>query len=460
MNSLIGTKEFYKKTMTIAIPIILQNAITSFVAMLDNIMVGRLGTDPMSGVAIVNQLIFVFNVIVFGGLSGAGIFCAQFFGKNDYKGVSHTFKFKMYTGLFIFLASLFIFLKFGDTLISFYLHEGSQAGDIFKTKMFGTSYLKIMLWGLLPFTVSQIYSSTLRECGKINLPMIAGVSAVIINTCLNYVLIFGKFGFPKLGADGAATATVISRFTECFIVIFFTHINKNTYPFATGFFKGFKIPLPLTNTMLKKGIPLLFNEIGWASGVAIMNQCYSYRGLSAVAATNIASTINNIFSIIYLAMGSVVSIIIGQLLGAGKKEEAKDTNKKLIAFCVFLTTVIGVLMAVLSPLFPKIYNTEQEVKDIATSFILISSLLLPFFAFCHSGYFTLRSGGKTSSVFFVDNGFMYLFVIPLAIYLSRYTSINVLYLYLIIQGTEVIKCALVGYMLKRGSWAQNIVDEF
>ena len=141
MKNLIGTKEFYKKALAIALPVIIQNAITSFVAMLDNIMVGRLGTDPMSGVAIVNQLIFVFNVIVFGGLSGAGIFCAQFYGKNDVDGVSQTFRFKLYTAFMLFVAAAGVFAFFGDTLVSFYLYETDGIGNIAATKEYAVSYI-------------------------------------------------------------------------------------------------------------------------------------------------------------------------------------------------------------------------------------------------------------------------------------------------------------------------------
>ncbi len=458
MNSLIGTKSFYKKTILIALPIIVQNAITAFVAMLDNIMVGRLGTDPMSGVAITNQLMFVFNIFVFGGISGAGIFCAQYFGKGDNKGVHYTFRFKLYIALAICIMAFFVFLKFGDSLISLYLHEGGNAGNLEATKGFGLSYLKIMLIGLIPFAISQVYASTLRECGKIKLPMVAGIIAVCVNTVLNYILIFGKFGAPKLGSDGAAIATVISRVVEMIIIVIITHAKKKENSFAVGFYDSMRIPVPVAKQILIKGIPLLVNEMLWAMGMAIINQCYAYRGLSVVAAININSTIANIFNIVYLAMGNVVAIIIGQLLGAGKKEEAIRTDRQLLAFSVMVTSVIGIIMIFFSGIFPKIYNTENEVRELAKGFIIISSLILPAQAYCHSGYFTVRSGGKTKLVFLFDSGYMYLLVIPVAFLLSRFANISPVMLFMIIQSNEIFKCFIIYFVLKRGTWAQNIVE--
>lgn len=458
MGKLFGTKEFYKNTMHIAVPIVLQNLITAFVAMLDNIMVGRLGTAPMSGVAIVNQLIFVFNVVIFGALSGAGIFCAQFFGKKDIEGVHHCFRFKGYAALIVCMVAFGIFIHSGDSLISLYLHDSGNTSALKETLSYAQSYLNIMLLGLVPFSITQIYASTLRECGHMRLPMFAGIAAVITNTVLNYILIFGKLGFPALGADGAAIATVISRFIECGITVIVTHIKKAEYPYAVGFYKSPKIPLRTTKLIFAKGTLLFINEFLWATGTATLSQCYSYRGLDAVAAINITSTISNLFGIVFHAMGSVVAIIIGQLLGAGKKEEAIDTNTKLITLAVIASTAIAIVMACFSGLFPMAYNTEPSVRTLATYFILTNALILPVQTFCFTGYFTIRAGGKTGTALTVDSGFMYLVAIPLAFSLSRFTGLPAAPLYLLVQSTEFVKSIFTFIFLKQKKWVKNIVE--
>lgn len=316
-----------------------------------------------------------------------------------------------------------------------------------------------MMLGLVPFVISQLYASTLRECGRTLLPMFAGIIAVFVNLALNYVLIFGKFGAPTLGTNGAAIATVISRFIECGIIVVWTHKNKVKNPFIIGIYRSFYIPKPVVRKIFIKGMPLMVNEIFWATGMAVITQCYAYRGLAVVAAFNITSTISNVFNIVFIALGSSVSILVGQLLGAGKNEEAKEADTQLIAFSVASCILIGAVMACFSKAFPSIYNTEKVVKDLASQFILVSALVLPLQAFTHAAYFTLRSGGKTLITFLFDSVFVWCIVIPFAFLLSKYTSLMIVVVYLLVQLTEIIKC-IIGYvMVKRGSWLQNIVDD-
>lgn len=222
----IGDKAFYRMVLAIAVPIMIQNGITNFVSMLDNIMVGQVGTEQMSGVAIVNQLIFVYNLCIFGGLSGAGIFTAQYFGQEDAEGIRHTFRYKIWMGLILTILAIGIFLFAGGNLIQLYLNGDSNGGDLSTALSSGTRYLYIMLLGLPAFMVLQVYASTLRECGETVVPMKAGITAVLVNLIFNYLLIYGKFGFPKMGVAGAAIATVLSRYVEVCIVVSWTHRHK------------------------------------------------------------------------------------------------------------------------------------------------------------------------------------------------------------------------------------------
>lgn len=453
----IGDKAFYKLALGVAVPMMIQNGITNFVSLLDNIMIGRVGTEQMSGVAIVNQLLFVFNLAIFGAIAGPGIFGAQFYGCKDYKGVRHTFRFKLYICATILLAGVLVLFFFGEELILMYLHGEDNVQALEAALKYGKEYLSVMLIGLLPFAVEQIYSSTLRECGETMLPMKAGILAVFTNLCLNYLLIFGNFGFPELGVTGAAIATVISRYVQTAVVVIWTHTHCERMPFITGAYKELRIPGDLTGKMLVKGTPLMINEIMWSVGMATLMQCYSTRGLDAVAGLNISSTISNLFNVAFIAMGSAIAIIVGQQLGAGELEKAKDTDTKLIAFSVMSCFGIGAVMVVLAPLFPMLYNCTQEVKDLATAFIRICAMCMPIYAFAHAAYFTLRSGGKTIVTFLFDSVFMWCLVIPLAYVLSRYTEMQVVYLYLLCQLMDLIKCAIGLVLLKKGTWIQNIV---
>lgn len=454
-----GDKAFYKMVLGVVMPMVIQNGITNFVSLLDNIMVGRIGTEQMSGIAIVNQLLMVFNLAIFGAISGAGIFSAQFYGCGDHKGVQRTFRFKLYICAAILVIGIAVLLGGGEQLILLYLHGEGNDAALEATLGFGQQYLWVMLIGLLPFVVEEIYAGTLRECGETKLPMIAGIVAVGVNLVLNYLLIFGKLGCPKLGVVGAAAATVISRFVQVTIVIIWTHRHAERVPFIKGAYKEFTIPGHLVVNIIKKGTPLLINELLWAAGMAVLMQCYSMRGLDAVAGMNISSTISNLFNIVFIAMGSAVSIIVGQLLGAGKMEEAVETDTKLIVFSVLSCLVTGGIMALLAPLFPMLYNTTTEVRSLATRFLRVAACCTPLWAFMHATYFTLRTGGKTIITFLFDSVFLWVVSAPIAYVLSRYTGMPIVPLYLCCQLLDIIKC-IIGYILvKKRVWVHNIVSD-
>lgn len=457
MKRFIGNKQFYRMVLIIAIPIMIQNGITNFVGMLDNIMIGRVGTEQMAGVSIANELMFVFNLAIFGAISGPGIFGAQFFGNGDHEGVRHTFRFKVIIGSIISLVGILIFSTIGEQLISLYLHESKEVSNIEAALGYAKDYLRVMLFGLIPFVASQCYSSTLRETGETKVPMIAGIVAVLVNLLFNALLIFGLCGLPKLGAVGAAIATVISRFVETLIIIIWTHRHTEQNKFIVNAYQTLYIPGSLVKNMMIKGTPLFINEALWAGGMTMMTQCYSKRGLEVIAGLNIANTITNLFNIVFIALGSAVAIIVGQLLGANKMKEAKETAGKLIFFSVMSCVIVGFAMGLIAPLFPRIYKVTDNVKYLATNFIIIMALSMPFNACTHASYFTLRSGGKTIVTFLFDSVFVWVCCVPSAFVLIKFTTLTILPIYLLCRATEIIKCIIGLALVKKGVWLNNIV---
>ncbi|MCI8267774.1 MAG: MATE family efflux transporter [Lachnospiraceae bacterium] len=457
----IGNRDFYKMVLMIAVPIMIQNGITNFVSLLDNIMIGQVGTEQMSGVAIVNQLIFVYNLCIFGGVSGAGIFTAQYFGQGNHEGVRQTMRFKLWMVIVLTSLTVILFLGCGTNLISAYLKGDGSAESIAATLFHGERYLRIMLVGLPAFAAVQIYSSTLRECGQTMLPMKAGLAAVVVNLLFNYILIYGKFGAPALGVSGAAIATVLSRYVEMLITVLGVHRKSRgeraPYSFVTGLYSTLKVPRELTLKIVRKGSPLLFNETLWAAGMAMLTQCYSVRGLNVVAGLNVSNTINNVFNIVFIALGDSVAIMVGQLLGAGKMKEARDTDNKLIAFSVMCCTCVALVMFVMAPLFPRLYKINDEARVLAKYFIMVTAFFMPQNAFLHATYFTLRSGGKTIITFLFDSVFIWCVSVVIAFVLSRFTGLPVIAVYAMVQLGDIIKCIIGFILVKKGVWLQNIV---
>lgn len=455
----IGDKAFYKRVLFIALPMIGQNAITSFVNFLDNIMVGTIGTEQMSGVAIVNQLMFVFNICVFGGVSGAGIFGTQFFGKGDYEGQKHAFRFKLIMVTVLVVVAILLGVFSGTELIQLYLSDSGEIGNVKLALMYGEQYLSIMIIGVAPFALSQTYVSSIRETGHTLVPMLAGIAAMLTNLALDILLIFGIGPIPALGVKGAAVATVLARIVECAIVVLWTHTHKQKNQFIVGAYKSLYIPKNTLKDILKKGTPLMLNEMLWATGMAAIVQCYAVRGLEVVAAQNISSTITNLFNIVYIQLGGCISIIVGQLLGAGRLDEAKETNRKLIFFDVACCTGVALIMMVVGQWFPSIYATEDGVKELARNFIMIAAAVMPLNAFCHCSYFTLRTGGKTVVTFLFDSVYTWVLVIPVATLLAKYTTLQIITVFFLVQSMEIVKATIGFFMVRSGVWIQNIVTE-
>lgn len=457
IKKFIGDKAFYKMTLTVAIPIMIQNFITNFVSMLDNLMVGSLGTEQMSGVSIVNQLIFVFSLAIFGALSGAGIFTAQFYGNDDTEGIRYTLRYKLVISALIFIVAVTVFSFFDDTLINLYLHEGDNTGNIALTLFYAKKYLKVMLWGLLPFCISQIFSSTLRETGETVAPMVAGFIAVFTNCCFNWVLIFGKLGFPALGVEGAAIATVISRYVECVVIIVYITRQKHRFMYFNGVFKSLFIPKNIFKDITVKGMPLLFNEFFWSLGMSLLSMAYSLYGISVVAGYSISSTVMNLANIAFISLGSSIGIIIGKYLGADKFDDAVDADRKLIAFSAFLSAVIGVLVFIVGNKIPLIYNTTQESKDLAGYFIQVSAVFIPVHSLANATYFTIRSGGKTFITLLMDSVYIMCISVPVAFMLYYVFKLPIIYTFPIVQLMDIFKVIIGIILVKKRVWLNNII---
>ena len=455
---LIGSRAFYAMVMAVVLPIIVQNAISNFVNLLDNLMVGRIGTEQMSGVAIANQLIFVFNLAIFGAVSGAGIFTAQFHGAGNVDGVRATLCYKFLICLGITALAIALFLLRGRQLIGLYLTDASDPTRVQRTLDYAMRYLRIMLAGLIPFALTQCYAGTLRETGETAMPMYAGIIAVGVNLLFNYLLIFGHLFFPAMGVRGAAYATVLSRYVELAIIAAYTHTHSARHAFARELFRSMAIPGPLARDITKKGMPLLINEFLWSLGIATLSQIYSLCGLDVVAAANISSTVYNLFSVAFLSMGSSAAIIVGQALGANEVERAKDYSVKLTAFSVFISTVLGAALLALARWIPMMYNTTDSVHALAANLLRVSACVMPFSAITNCSYFILRSGGKTGITFLFDSVFMWLVNITLAFCLAHFTGLNIVPLYLCVQLTELIKCSIGLTLIRKGVWINNIVS--
>ncbi|MBP5469572.1 MAG: MATE family efflux transporter [Candidatus Riflebacteria bacterium] len=451
--------QIYKQDLILAITMMIQTVIKNDVGLVDNLMVGTLGTESITAVSIAVQLIFVYNLAIFGAISGPGIYCAQYYGQKNKEGFWNVFRLKIWICFFVLTVALFIYNHFGTDLINLYLHGNDSGIDKAVTSSLSLDYLKIMLWGLLPFSLTQIYASSLRETGESLRPMVAGISSVIVDVILNYLLIFGKFGFPCLGVEGAAIATVIARAVEMLIVIIWAYTAKVKIKYITGALREITIPMKNMLAVIRKSIPIFFNEFLWAAGFVSTFQCYSLKGLDVVASMNIASTLQNLVIVVIISMGCSVGILIGQQLGASKFEEAKENSLRLTRFTGALGLVVALMVISISGVFPTFFETTDSIRALGRKFIIINAIFLPLHGILNSLYFTLRSGGKTFITFLFDSVFSWIFIVPTAFVLCKYVNLPILTIFVLVNGLEIIKI-IIGYVLiKKGVWISNLAKE-
>ena len=372
-------------------------------------------------------------------------------------GVRNTFRVKILFCILCTAAGILIYRFFGHSFIHAFLLGESNGGDMALALREGTAYLMIMLWGLLPFAFVQAYAGTLREAGETVVPMAAGICAILTNLFLNWVLIFGKLGAPALGVRGAAiatVATVISRYVELLVVLVYAYTHLDRYPFIRGALPGLKVPMALVRRMAPVAAPLLVNEILWSLAMTFINQLYSSRGLNAVAALNINGTAWNLFCVIMFAMGTAISIMVGQRLGAGRIDEARDVDRKLLFLTVSLHVLIGAGMILASPYIPRLYNVIPEVRTLTSRLLVVAGLSLPIHSFAHATYFTIRSGGRTVITFLFDAVYTWAVTVLLAFCLCRFTNLEIVKIYFCVQFIDVIKVVLGLLMLRSDFWAR------
>lgn len=447
LHKFMADKAFAKLILAVAIPLMLQQLITSSVNLIDNLMVGQLGDFSIGGVAAVNRFYIIATYGTNGVLAACAIFLAQFYGANNKTKMQETFRFAVIISLVFGLVFFSIALLFPTQIVSYFTPDPGII-DV------GVRYIQIAAYTYIPLAISLAIGCSLRSVGKTKTPMYISAIAVLINTILNYCLIFGHFGFPKLGVEGAAIATLIARIVE--VILYIYVIVRNDYPFVSPFKKMLKIPWNLSKRILVKALPLGLNEVMWSFGIATLFKFYSTRGIEVMSGYSIATTISDIFFVLFAGMAAATTVLISQPLGANKLDEARSNAYRIMGFSFLLSIVFGIMMFGASFIAPHFYNVSMEAKDSSVMFLRIMSLLFWIYMSNAQCYFILRAGGDTRSTLFMDAGFMWLVNLPIVGFITYFTDFNVIILYVIGQSTDFLKLAIAYRLVSKEKWVNNL----
>lgn len=449
-EKLFGDKNFYKAMIGIALPIALQNLITSSLNMVDTVMIGELGEAQIAAVGLANQYFFLFAVIMFGINSGAAIFVAQFWGKEDVQNIRRILGIALISGGV--LSTLFTLgaLLAPGTILRVFTED-------LKVIEMGSEYLRVIALSYFITGVSLTYSFACRSIGHAKLPMVVSAIALGSNTILNYILIFGNFGFPALGVKGAAIATVIARVIE--VTVLLVVIYKNNYPLAGKLHEFLDLNKEFLSKFFKTTTPVILNEGFWSLGISMYSAAYARIGTEAIASVQISNTVQNIFMVVSMGLGNACAVMIGNKIGSGDEETAVDYAKRFSIIGPLVGVVIGVALIVFSPFVLRLFSVSPAVYAASRKILIVMGLLMAIKIFniiLIVGIF--RSGGDTKFSMFLEMGSVWLVGVPLAFFGARVLMLPVYLVVALVAIEEVVKMLIGMPRFISRKWVRNVVE--
>jgi putative MATE family efflux protein len=444
-------KEFIPKLIAIASPIILQNFFSSSLNFVDVFMVGQLGEKAVAAVGIANQIFFLFLMFTFSIASGASIFTAQYWGKKDIKNIHST----MGIGITFTLAVSAFFtlavILFPDALIMLFNKDP-------KVIELGAQYIKIIALCFFVTSLSSIYAFVLRSTEHVKFPMIASATALLLNTFLNYLLIFGKFGFPELGVRGAAIATIIARGVEFGILLTFTYIRK--YPIAAGLKDIFNYSKDMVKNYVKIWLPVMGQSMGWALGYTMYSVIYGHISTESIAAYNIACSVERICLMLFTGLGSACAIMVGNRIGAGEEYKARDYSKNFLFLAFAFSIVIAIPLIIVRTNVVNLYNlSDKSSLYLYYLLLVIACILLPRAMNITFHVGILKAGGDTFFSMIVDMGGIWLIGVPLAAVAAFIFKLPVYYVMAIAATEELVKMIAAYYRFFSNKWIHNLTKQ-
>lgn len=450
---LFGHWAFYKKAIAIALPVMLQQFITALVSLVDNFMVSGLGDSRMAAVNVSNQINFLFIVFLMTLMSAGGIYLAQYKGANDAHGMRQAYRFKIILSFLVgslYMAVLFFYPGF---LINLMTHGNAAQAEIVEH---GSSYMRIIAFTCLFMPFSFSIGTSFREIGKPVVPLIISVIAAIINTCLNWLLIYGNLGAPRLEVEGAAIATVAARAFEAIAFVIYARLKNEE--FYVRIRRLYKINVVMFIETIRKSALIFFSEISWGLSEIFVTALYNSRGgAENVAGMSAGFAIANIFFLLFAGIQTAAAVLVGNRLGAGHLDEAQVRGKWLMSGALIAGIIIAMFEMLSIFIIPLVYtNLTPEAHSIAQRLILIVSLYMPFWALLNSQFAISRSGGDALFGVIVDVPVSLILFAPLAAYLTYRTGVPAPLIFGFAKTTDFIKLALGIYLLSKKRWVRTL----
>ncbi len=444
-------KAFTKKLMYIAVPIMIQSLITASVNLIDTMMVGKLGESSIAALGVANQYYMLFNLIIMAVYSGVGIFISQYWGKKDVS------KIKAFTTIQIQVAMgiTALFVIFGGLLprqiISLFTND-TLVIDL------GASYLRIVIFGYIAYSISNGFGNASRSVGRTVLPMISSAIALVVNIFLNYGLIYGNFGMPALGVEGAAIATSVARLVEMLVVVFAVYINYKDL--AVAFKDFFKWNNEIFKQVLGPMSQVVLNDICWGLGMIVYTMIYGRIGTGALASIQIMTTVQNLFATVVIAVSVASCVMIGNQIGEGNQSLAKEQSYYFIYIVTAVTVLIGIAVGFGASIILSFFTMEAAVMESTKILLYIAALNMPVrglgILFVIG---ILRGGGDANGALKIELFTMWVIGVPGCYITAILLGWPIEHVYIFIAIEEIIKLILAYIRFKNGRWINDFTRE-
>ncbi len=441
-------KDFYLKMFKIAFPIVIQNFISSFLNMIDTVMVGKLGETEIAAVGIANQYFFFFNMFMIGMCAGCGVFISQFWGKKDMKNIKRIVGIGLGSAIMVSI----IFVVFGYFCPKQIIAVFNQEAGVIDL---GVRYLKIVLVSYLFTGVTFVYNFSLRSIGNTIQPMMISLVALICNAFFNYIFIFGKLGVPAMGVEGAALATVIARVVETIVLVVSVYAEKGIL--AASVYELTDVSLEFVKKAYETIFPVILNDICWGLGSLVYSAVYGRMGTQAVASIQICNTITNLFMVVIFGMSNAAAVMVGNSIGAGKERLGRDYARRFSFLSVMAGIILGILLALASPYMLNLFNVSSIVRSYSQIILYIVSII--FFIRVFDIVLIvgiLRGGGDAKHALLIEGFTMWFIGVPLTIIGAFVFKFPVYIVYALAIVEEISKCILGLMRLKSGRWIRNV----
>ena len=450
MFSFIKDRPFMREMLTIAVPISLQQLINASLNLIDVLMVGQLGETSIAGIGLSNQLFFVFILLLFGLTSGMSIFTAQFWGKREIEPIRKVLGMSILTASLIAVIFTVAATVFTRSVLGLFTND-TNVIEI------GSQYLGIVGFSYIAVALATAYIAALRSIQLVKITVIASVAALLFKTTLGYSLIFGHFGLPALGVRGAAIGTASGWTLELILLLIFIYTQKT--PLAANPLSFFTFEFSFFQRVLRTTLPAVANELFWSVGIATYNGIYAHIGTEAIAAINVNATIEELGFVVFMGLGNACAVMVGNRIGAGKKDEAHEIVRRLILLSVISAWLVGLAVFIVRDVVIGWYNLSPAGIHNVRMLMLVMVCVLWIRMFNFITFIgALRAGGDTLFALVMEICSIWLIGVPAAYIGAFILDLPVYIVYLMVGLEELAKAFVSFWRYRSRKWIHDVVN--